>query len=59
MAKAYVIFTEDIHTPDAMNAYSAARAWYNSPAYQDAIPLRQAAADSNAAIISGFEIAGA
>lgn len=33
----------------------AARAWYDSPAYQEAARLRQAAADSNAVIVSGFE----
>ena len=32
----------------------AARAWYNSDAYQKAVPLRQAAADTNAAIICAF-----
>jgi uncharacterized protein (DUF1330 family) len=32
----------------------AARAWYESDAYQAAIPLRQAAADSDVVIISGF-----
>ena len=34
----------------------AARAWYESAAYQEAKPLRQAAADTNAVIISGFEM---
>jgi uncharacterized protein (DUF1330 family) len=33
----------------------AARAWYTSDAYQAAKPLRQAAADCNAVILSGFE----
>ncbi|MET0726735.1 MAG: DUF1330 domain-containing protein [Acidimicrobiales bacterium] len=33
----------------------AARAWYESPAYQEAIGLRQAAADTNAVIVSGFD----
>ena len=33
----------------------AARAWYESPAYQAAVPLRHAAADCNAVIVSGFE----
>ena len=33
----------------------AARDWYTSTAYQAALPLRQAAADCNAVIISGFE----
>lgn len=31
----------------------AARAWYTSPEYEEAKPLRHAAADSNAAIIVG------
>jgi uncharacterized protein (DUF1330 family) len=30
-----------------------ARAWYNSPEYEKAKPLRHAAADSNAVIITG------
>jgi uncharacterized protein (DUF1330 family) len=34
----------------------AARAWYFSPAYQDAAKLRHAVADSNAVIVSGFEV---
>lgn len=32
----------------------AARAWYASEAYQKAAKLRQAAADCNAVIVSGF-----
>jgi uncharacterized protein (DUF1330 family) len=32
----------------------AARAWYESPAYRKARPLRQAAADSNVVIITGI-----
>jgi uncharacterized protein (DUF1330 family) len=36
----------------------AARQWYECEAYQAAIPLRQAAADSNAVLIRGFEIPG-
>ncbi|BBY02681.1 DUF1330 domain-containing protein [Mycobacterium seoulense] len=32
----------------------AARAWYESEAYQEAAKLRQAAADCNAVILSGF-----
>ncbi|CAJ1503634.1 DUF1330 domain-containing protein [[Mycobacterium] kokjensenii] len=32
----------------------AARAWYHSEAYQQAAKLRQAAADCNAVILSGF-----
>lgn len=35
----------------------AARQWYNSPAYQAAIPLRQAAADSMVMIVSGVPTA--
>ena len=34
----------------------AARAWYQSESYQQAKPLRQAAADSNVVILSGFEL---
>jgi uncharacterized protein (DUF1330 family) len=33
----------------------AARAWYESEAYQKAAKLRQAAADSNAVILAAFE----
>jgi uncharacterized protein (DUF1330 family) len=33
----------------------AARAWYESAAYQKAKSLRQAAADTNAVIVSGLE----
>ena len=33
----------------------AARAWYESEAYQKAARLRQAAADCNAVIVAGFE----
>jgi uncharacterized protein (DUF1330 family) len=36
----------------------AARNWYTSETYQAAIPLRQAACDSNAVLISGFEMPG-
>ncbi|MEB3019541.1 DUF1330 domain-containing protein [[Mycobacterium] crassicus] len=32
----------------------AARAWYHSEGYQKAVKLRQAAADCNAVILSGF-----
>ena len=32
----------------------AAREWYNSDAYQEAVKLRQAAADCNAVILSGM-----
>lgn len=34
----------------------AARAWYESEAYQKAAKLRQAAADCNAVILAGFEV---
>jgi uncharacterized protein (DUF1330 family) len=34
----------------------AARDWYRSADYQAAIPLRQAAADTNIVIVSGFEM---
>ena len=34
----------------------AARAWYESTAYEKAKSLRQAAADTNAVIVSGFEM---
>lgn len=33
----------------------AARDWYTSTAYQAALPLRQAAADTNVVILSGLE----
>ena len=33
----------------------AARAWYESPEYQEARRLREAAADTNAVIVSGIE----
>jgi len=32
----------------------AARAWYQSGAYQEAVPLRQKAADCNVVILSGL-----
>lgn len=35
---------------------AAARAWYESADYQQALPLRQAAADCNAVIVSGFQM---
>jgi uncharacterized protein (DUF1330 family) len=38
------------------DSVEAARAWYTSPDYQAAIPLRQAAADANAVIVAGFEM---
>ena len=34
----------------------AARAWYESAAYEKAKPLRQAAATTNAVIVAGFEM---
>lgn len=34
----------------------AARAWYESEGYQNAAKLRQAAADCNAVILSGFDM---
>ncbi|EUA30388.1 4Fe-4S single cluster domain protein [Mycobacterium xenopi 4042] len=37
------------------DSVEAARKWYESEAYQNAAKLRQAAADCNAVIISGFE----
>lgn len=36
----------------------AARAWYNSEAYQAVVGERHAAATSNAAIFAGFEMPG-
>src|SRR5438093_944729 len=33
-----------------------AREWYESPSYQAALPLRQAAADCNVVIAAGFEL---
>jgi uncharacterized protein (DUF1330 family) len=41
------------------DSVDAAKAWYESPDYQAAIPLRQKAGDANVAIISGFEMPGA
>ena len=37
------------------DSVDAARAWYESETYQKAAKLRQAAADCNAVIISGFD----
>ena len=34
----------------------AAQAWYDSEGYQAAVPLRHAAADTNAVILAGFEM---
>lgn len=36
----------------------AARAWYESPEYAAALPVRQRAASCNVAILSGFEMSG-
>jgi uncharacterized protein (DUF1330 family) len=36
------------------DSVDAARAWYESDAYQNAAKLRQAAADCHAVIVSGF-----
>ena len=38
------------------DSVDAVRAWYNSDAYQAVIGERHAAADSNAVIVSGFEM---
>ncbi|SEG53437.1 Uncharacterized conserved protein, DUF1330 family [Thermomonospora echinospora] len=38
------------------DSVEAARAWYESATYQKAKELRQAAADTNAVIISGFDV---
>ncbi len=38
------------------DSVDAARAWYNSDAYQAVIGMRHAAADSNAVIVGGFEM---
>ncbi len=40
------------------DSVDAARAWYNSDAYQAVIGERHAAADSNAVIVGGFEMPG-
>jgi len=37
----------------------AAKAWYSSASYSAAKPLRQAAADANLVIVSGFEMPAA
>ncbi|MEU9286298.1 DUF1330 domain-containing protein [Streptomyces sp. NPDC048275] len=39
----------------ACESVEAARAWYESAAHEEAKPLRHAAADTSAVIISGFE----
>jgi hypothetical protein len=52
MPKRYVILTEAITDPAAMNAYGR----YESAAYEEAKPLRLSAADTNAVIVSGFEM---
>ncbi len=38
------------------DSVAAAQNWYRSADYQGLIGLRQAAADSNAAIVAGFEM---
>ena len=38
------------------DSVEAARAWYHSPSYQKAQPLRAAASTCNVAILSGFEL---
>jgi uncharacterized protein (DUF1330 family) len=38
------------------DSVDAARAWYRSPEYQAALPLRQAAADTDVVIMAGFEM---
>ncbi|MBK3565105.1 DUF1330 domain-containing protein [Streptomyces sp. MBT62] len=40
----------------AFDSVEAARAWYDSEAYGRAKPLRHAAADTNAVIVSGFDL---
>jgi uncharacterized protein (DUF1330 family) len=35
---------------------AAARAWYDSPEYQEAMPLRHAAAETNGVILTGLEV---
>ena len=40
------------------DSVDAAKAWYNSADYQAIIGERHAAADSNAVIVSGFEMPG-
>lgn len=40
------------------DSVEAAKAWYNSSEYQAVVGMRHAAADSNAAILSGFEMPG-
>lgn len=36
------------------DSVEAAKAWYESPGYQAAIPLRQAAADTSVVIVAGL-----
>ncbi len=40
------------------DSVDAAKGWYNSPEYQAVIGMRHAAAESNAVIVSGFEMPG-
>ena len=37
------------------DSVDAARRWYSSDSYRAALPLRQAASDCNAVILTGFE----
>jgi uncharacterized protein (DUF1330 family) len=39
------------------DSVEAARTWYRSPEYQEVVGLRHAAADSNAVIVGGVEVA--
>lgn len=39
------------------SSVEAARAWYDSPSYRAAQPLRRAAAECNVVIVSGFAFA--
>jgi len=38
------------------DSVEAARNWYRSPDYQGVVGLRRAAADSNVAVVAGFEM---
>jgi uncharacterized protein (DUF1330 family) len=38
------------------DSVEAARNWYRSPEYQGVVGLRHAAADSNVAVVAGFEM---
>ena len=41
------------------DSVEAAKSWYNSSEYQAVVGMRHAAADSNAVIVSGFEMPSA